>query len=169
MAGISSRLESFLAESGVHYERVHHRPDYQAEQAALDTHTPAREFAKTVFVEVDGRFAMAVMAADQFLSERRMRESLGAGQIRLANEEEIERLCPDSDVGAAPPFGNLYGLDVYVSPTLARDEQITFNAGSHQEAMRMAYADFARLAKPRVVAMSRQDFLSEDEADEGRP
>ncbi len=160
MSGISARLETALKDSGVRYEVIHHRVDYQAQQAAIDTDTPTRDFAKTLLVRVDGRYAMAVMPAGQFLSERKLCESLGAGELRLATEEEIAPLCPDAEVGAAPPFGNLYGLDVYVSPLLAEDEEITFNGGSHEAAVRMEYRDFERLVRPRVVPMSRHDFVS---------
>jgi Ala-tRNA(Pro) deacylase len=156
---IAARLETFLKESRAHYEVIPHRLDYQAQQAAVDTDTPQRDFAKTVFVCVDGRYAMAVMPASQFLSERKLREALGADELRLAAEYEFEGLCPDSAVGAEPPFGNLYGLDVYVSPVLTEDEEITFNAGSHEEVVRMAYRDFERLVRPRVVPMSRHDFV----------
>jgi Ala-tRNA(Pro) deacylase len=119
---IAARLETFLKESRAHYEVIPHRLDYQAQQAAVDTDTPQRDFAKTVFVCVDGRYAMAVMPASQFLSERKLREALGADELRLAAEYEFEGLCPDSAVGAEPPFGNLYGLDVYVSPVLTEDD-----------------------------------------------
>ena len=160
MPEISTRLEDFLKETGVHYELIHHRRDYVAQQAAIDTDTPPKEFAKTVFVRVDGRYAMAVMPASQFLSERKLCEALAADHMRLATEDEIEALCPDSAVGAAPPFGNLYGLEVYVSPALVEDDEITFNAGSHEHAMRMSYRDFDRLVHPQVVPMSRGDFVS---------
>ena len=157
---VSPRLEGFLKENGVHYEVIHHRVQYQSQQTAVDTDTLQREFAKTLFVLVDGRYAMAVMPANQFLSERTLRESLAADELRLATEDELAPLCPDAEVGAAPPFRNLYGLDVYVSPVLAEDEEITFNAGSHEAAARMAYRDFERLVRPRVVPMCRHDFVS---------
>jgi Ala-tRNA(Pro) deacylase len=156
---IAARLETFLKESRVHYEVISHRLDYQAQQAAVDTDTPQRDFAKTLFVCIDGCYAMAVMPANHFLSERKLREILGVDEVRLATEDEFEGLCPDSVMGAEPPFGNLYGLEVYVSPALAEDEEITFNAGSHEEVVRMAYRDFERLVRARVVPMSRHDFV----------
>jgi Ala-tRNA(Pro) deacylase len=77
--------------------------------------------------------------------------------VRLASEWEMQDLCPDAEVGAAPPFGNLYGLPTYVSPVLTRDERITFNAGTHEDAVRMAYADWDRLVGPKVIPMSRHE------------
>ena len=122
MAGIVPRLESFLDEHRVSYETIHHRKDYTARETAEDTHTPAKEFAKTVFLCIDGRYAMAVLPASEFISSKKVRRSLGAGEVRLATEGEVREACPDCDVGAAPPFGNLYNLPVYVSPALAKHD-----------------------------------------------
>ena len=157
MSEIAKRLKQFLEANGVRYETLHHPKDFTARDAAVDTGTPAAEFAKTVFVCVDGDYAMAVLPADHFVSERALEQSLDADHVRLASESQFEELCPDCELGAAPPFGNLYDLPVYVSPALARDERITFNAGTHEDAIRMAYADFERLVKPRVVHMGRHE------------
>jgi Ala-tRNA(Pro) deacylase len=151
------RLQEYLDGASVAYKVIEHRPDYRAQTAAADTETPAREFAKTVFLWIDGSPAMAVLPADKTLSPKRVCRSLDVAEVRLAHETEIHELCPDCDVGAEPPFGNLYGLPVYVSPALAEDEEITFNAGSHDHALRMAFADFQRLVEPQVVALAKGD------------
>jgi Ala-tRNA(Pro) deacylase len=157
MSGVAVRLRDLLDQRHVEYEVIHHHTDHTARQTAHDTHTPPREFAKTVFVWIDERCAMAVLPADRLVSEEKLRRALSAKLVRLASEEEFEALCPDCEMGAAPPFGNLYDLPVYVSPSLAEDEQITFNAGSHQDAIRMAYADFVKLVEPRVVPLASHD------------
>jgi Ala-tRNA(Pro) deacylase len=157
MSGIAARVQTFLKQEQVTYETLHHPTDYTAKETAEDTHTPPKEFAKTVFLCVDGRPAMAVLPATEFVSLRKVQQALGAEEVRLASEEESRQACPDSDVGAAPPFGNLYELPVYVSPLLAEDEKITFNAGSHQDAIRMSYRDFEKLVQPHVMALSKHD------------
>jgi Ala-tRNA(Pro) deacylase len=157
MAEISKKLKEFLSKERVHYEKVHHPTDYTARETAADTHTPNKEFAKTVFLRIDGSYAMAVLPADEFVSFKRVRGELDAEEVRLATEPESRRLCPDCDVGAAPPFGNLYDLPVYVSTEIAEDERITFNAGSHEEAIRLPYRDFERLVHPRVIPLSKHD------------
>jgi Ala-tRNA(Pro) deacylase len=151
------RVRSFLEESGVKYEVIHHKEDFTAGQTALDTHTPPAEFAKTVFVCIDREFAVVVLPADDMVSETKLKLGVGAQRVELATEDEIRDLCPDCELGAAPPFGNLYGLPVYVSLALEADEQITFNAGTHQDAIRIAYADFKRIVDPQVVALARHD------------
>jgi Ala-tRNA(Pro) deacylase len=152
---MSERLRRCLDEAGVSYEVLHHPPDVRARETATDTGTRPEEFAKTLLVEVDGEPAMAVLPASLSLAPSRLAASLGAEHVRLLTERDYSRLCPDSEVGAAPPFGPLYGLPVYASPALARDERITFNAGAHDTALRMRFADFARLVSPRLVAMAR--------------
>lgn len=153
----SERLQRLLDAEGVEYELIHHRTDYRASATAADTHTPAVEFAKTVLVWIDGKPAMAVLPANRQLALSKLRKALGAEEVRVATEADADRLCPDCEAGAAPPFGNLYDLPVYVSTTLAEDEQITFNGGDHENAFRLAYADFARLVRPRVLALARHD------------
>ena len=154
---IDPRLQTLLDESGVDYEVIHHRDDFRARTTAEDTHTPPREFAKTVFVWVDGSYAIVVLPATHFVAESKLARSLGADKVRLASEYEMQDLCPDCEVGAAPPFGRLYELPLYASPVLTRDEHVTFNAGTHRDAVRMTYADYERLADPVIVPLSRHE------------
>lgn len=154
---INPRLQDLLDESGVDYEILHHREDFRARTTAEDTHTAPGEFAKTVVVWIDGGYALAVVPATHFVAESRLARSIGADKVRLASELEMQDLLPDCEVGAAPPFGGLFELPTYVSPVLARDEEITFNAGSHRDAVRISWADYERLAQPEIVAMSRHE------------
>jgi Ala-tRNA(Pro) deacylase len=98
--------------------------------------------------------AMAVVPAPRKVDLNLLREVAGADEAKLATESEFQSRFPDCETGAMPPFGNLYGLDVYVAPALAEDESIAFNAGSHTEILRLAYRDFARLVKPKVVKIT---------------
>jgi Ala-tRNA(Pro) deacylase len=151
------RLQDYLDSAGVFYHTIHHRSDYRARTAAVDTQTPLKEFAKTVFLWIDGAPAMAVLPASKDLAPSRLCKTLGAAEVTLAHEAETLELCPDCEIGAAPPFGNLYDLPVYVSTSLAEDEEITFNGGTHDHAVRMAFADFERLVKPTIVALAKHD------------
>ncbi len=155
MPTISKRLQSFLDEHAVPYEVIHHRRDYTAQETAADTHTPGKEFAKTVMLWVDGNYAMAVLPAHRMVDFDKLRQALSAKEVKLASEDEIRELCPDCEAGAVPPFGNLYSLPVYVSEDTAEDERITFNAGTHEDAIRMAYKDFEKLVQPTILQLSR--------------
>lgn len=152
-----SRLERLLDAAGVDYTEIHHRRDFTAIQTAIDTHTPLDDFAKTVFVWIDGKPAMAVLPASKHLSPAKLRKALGAKQVRLASETDAKALCGDCEAGAAPPFGVLYDLPTFASRALEADEEITFNGGTHDRAFRMAFADWVKLAKPRIVPLARRD------------
>lgn len=161
MFEVTERLLHLLNEAGVDYQVIHHQKDVRAVETATDTDTSPESFAKTVCVCIDDEFALAVLPAAHYVSERRLRDAVGAEEVRLAAEEEYARVCPDCEVGAAPPFGELYGLPLYASPALARSDRITFNAGSHDCALRLSYRDFERVAEPRVVRLSRQGPVEE--------
>lgn len=157
MSPMHRRLQALLDSEQVEYEILHHREDFRARTTASDTRTPPAEFAKTVVLWVDGHYALAVLPATHFVAESRLAHSIGADKVRLATEFEMQDLMPDCEVGAAPPFGALYDLSTYASPVLARDERITFNAGTHRDALRMSWADYVRLARPQVVPLSRHE------------
>jgi len=144
-------LKKYLDAERIQYIVISHSPAFTAQQIAASAHVKGRELAKTVMVKVDGVLAMAVLPASQKVDLERLREAAGAERVELAAEREFRDRFPDCDLGAMPPFGNLYGLDVYVADTLADDEEIAFNAGSFTELVRMTYHDFERLVQPKVL------------------
>jgi len=146
-------LTDLLDQQHVRYDVIPHSPAYTAQEVAASTHMPGREVAKTVIIKIDGRLAMAVLPATDHVHPETLRKALGARDVSLANEDEFDTRFPDCETGAMPPFGNLYGLEVYVSPHLAEDEQICFNAGRHDEVIRMPYRDFERIAHPVPMAL----------------
>lgn len=156
MTMVCTRLRALLEDQGVPHETVHHRFDYTAQEAAADTHTRGREFAKVVMLQVDGAPAMIVLPAHHRVDFARLHDELGAKQVRMCNEDEMRQLFPDCEVGAEPPFGNLYGVPVYLSDAMKDDLFITFNAGTHEDVIRMRLEDYVRLAKPRIFACSRR-------------
>lgn len=149
------RVRRFLEEREIFFEMLHHRRDYTAQETAQDTHTPGREFAKAVVVCVDGDYLIAALPAHHHVDLEKLRRALSAKHARLATEEEMARLFPDCDVGAEPPFGILYGLPTYLAVALEDDEWITFNAGTHEEVIRMRFRDFERLVHARLIDLSK--------------
>lgn len=147
-------LKEFLDREHVRYISVQHSPAYTAQEVAQSAHVPGREMAKTVILKIGQRLAMAVLPANQRILLGELREMLGTDDVQFATEEEFRTRFPDCETGAMPPFGNLYGMDVYVAPGLAADPEIAFNAGSHTEVIRMAYPDFERLVHPQVLSFS---------------
>lgn len=148
------RLKEFLDQNKVKYVTIGHSTAYTAQEIAASAHVKGKELAKTVMVKIDGKMAMVVVPASFKVDFDLLQDITGAHQVELAGESEFRSLFPECEVGAMPPFGNLYGMDVYAAEVLAEDEEIAFNAGSHTELIRLAYSDFERLAKPRVVHLA---------------
>ncbi len=148
------RLKEFLDSNNIKYVSISHSPAYTAQAIAASAHVSGKELAKTVVVKVDGKMAMAVLPASYQIDFDKMKEAAGAKSVELATESEFKDLFAECEVGAMPPFGNLYDMQVFVAARLAEDEEIAFNAGSHTELIKLAYKDFERLVKPRVIAFS---------------
>ena len=147
---ISSKLKDYLDGQKVHYEVLTHQEAYTAPEIAHTLHVPGKELAKVIMVKVGERFVMTVLPSTWKVDFNRLKEVFGESHVRLATEEEFKELFPDCDIGAMSPFGNLYGLEVYVDRSLTEDEEIVFQAGTHHEAIRMRYSDFAALVSPTV-------------------
>jgi len=148
------RLKEFLNERGVRYVSIVHSSAYTAQEIAATAHIPGKELAKTVVVRIDDRMAMAVVPAALKVDFKQLREVAGAKEAELCSEAEFRDKFPGCEVGAMSPFGNLYDMEVFVSDILAEDEEIAFNAGSHTELIKLAYADFERLVEPRVGSIT---------------
>jgi Ala-tRNA(Pro) deacylase len=150
------KLKDFLSREKVKHISIYHSPTYTAQEIAALTHIPGKELAKIVIIKLDGKMAMAVLPASYRVDLHLLKEASGARNAELASEEDFQDCFPGCEVGAMPPFGNLYGMEVYAAKSLAEDETITFNAGTHFELIRMAYRDFERLVQPRVVKFSKK-------------
>lgn len=150
----SQRLEEYLQSRQVPFQTLSHPYAMTAKETASSAHIDSREMAKTVMVKLDGKLAMAVVPANEWVELDRLREIAGANDVAVASESEFSDRFPECEIGAMPPFGNLYGMDVLASDAFADVGQIAFNAGSHREVMRMAWRDFERLAHPRVARVS---------------
>ncbi len=146
------KIKQFLDEHKVKYTIISHSAAYTAQEIAESAHIPGRELAKTVVVDIDDKKAMVVQPATSMVNLGRLKKAIGATHVSLAEEKDFQTLFPDCEVGAMPPFGKLYGMDVYVSESLTLDDEIAFNAGSHTELIRLAYSDFASLVEPKVVS-----------------
>jgi Ala-tRNA(Pro) deacylase len=148
------KLKEFLDGEGVKYVSIIHSTAYTAQEVAASAHVTGRELAKTVIVELDGQMAMAVLPANRKIVLQDLREVTGSDQVKFASEEEFKKQFPDCEAGAMPPFGNLYGMEVYVAESLTKNDEIAFNAGSHTEIIRMRFEDFERLVRPKLVSFT---------------
>jgi Ala-tRNA(Pro) deacylase len=150
------RLQQYLHTQQIPFETIHHARSLTAQETAASAHIRGNQLAKTVMVNIDGRLAMVVVAAAQRVHFGRLCKAIGAKTAELATEAEFRDHFPDCEVGAMPPFGNLYGMDVYVEDSLAptADAEIAFNAGTHTDVLRMPYREFERLVQPKHVQLT---------------
>ncbi len=145
------KLREFLNAERVKYVSISHSPAFTAQEIAASAHVPGREMAKTVVVKSDGELVLCVLPASCQIDFAQLRQTLGARSVELADESEFENRFPGCELGAMPPFGNLYGMRTYVADSLCDDAEIAFNAGSHTELIQLRFADFERLVKPTVM------------------
>lgn len=150
----AKKLKSFLNDHHIEFEVIKHAKANTSQEKAAVTHIAGKEFAKTVMLKIDHKMTMAVLPASYQVDFDILKIMLGTTSINLASESEFLVAFPDCEIGAMPPFGNLYGMDVYVAESLTEDEYICFNAGTHTELIRMKYEDFEKLVNPKVFKFS---------------
>lgn len=153
---VSEKLVHFLEEQHVPFVTIPHPRAYTAQEIAASVHVPGQEVAKSVIVEGDRKLYMAVVPATRRIELALLKSALGVKKIRLATEAEFEGVFPECEVGAMPPFGNLYEIPVVVDESLKKDREIVFNAGSHTETVKMAFDEFIHLVKPIFASFTER-------------
>ncbi len=147
---ILKKLVEYLDKNQTKYVNVTHSTAFTAQDVAESAHIPGKEMAKTVIVWMDGAMAMVVLPAASMIDFNKLKETSRATSVELASESEFKDRFPECEIGAMPPFGNLFNIRVYADRLLSEDREISFNAGSHHELIRLAYADFELLVKPTI-------------------
>jgi len=151
---ITATLKEFLDAHGVRYVMITHSRTFTASEIAASAHVPGHELAKTVIVWVEGRMAMVVLRATTHIDIELLRDAIGIDDVHIAEEGDFRSRFPGCELGAMPPFGNLYGMDVFVDEGLISQEMIAFNAGTHVELVKLAVDDFVKLVEPKVVRIA---------------
>ncbi|TET97522.1 MAG: YbaK/EbsC family protein [Anaerolineales bacterium] len=147
----TDKLREYLDSNNVKYTIIEHDPAFTAQEVAAAAHIPGKQLAKAVMIKIDGEMAMAILPASYRVNFDRLQEQTGAKELELATEKEFKGLFPDCDVGAMPPFGNLYSMKVFAAESLAEQIDIAFCAGSHTELIRISFEDFQRLVEPKIL------------------
>jgi Ala-tRNA(Pro) deacylase len=153
------KLKEYLDSNKIKYITVKHSSAYTAQEVAASAHIPGKGLAKSVLIKIEGKMAMAVLPASDKVDFDLLKAVMSEENVRLAYEQEFMDKFPDCEVGAMPPFGNIYGLEVYVSKSLTENDEIAFNACSHSEILKMSYKDFEKLVKPKILDFSFQSML----------
>jgi Ala-tRNA(Pro) deacylase len=161
MAKLGDVIE-YLKRNGVPYEVIEHVPAFSAHEVAVVSHVQDKDLAKTLIVHTDNSFCMVVLPADHRLDDHLLHQVVKAKHLHLAHEDDLRPLFPDCELGAMPPFGNLYALPVYMDQALTEDSEIVFNACSHTKSLRMKMNDYLHLVKPIVGPLSVPRFEVEE-------
>lgn len=148
----SKKLKEFLDSNNTRYITIQHSPAYTAHEIAATAHIHGKEFAKTVIINKDEKLAMAVLPANYHIDVEILKKATGAKSLTIASEQEFKDVFPECEIGAMPPFGNLYGLETFVEDSLAENKEIVFNAGTHKELIRISFDDFVKLVKPKILS-----------------
>src|SRR3972149_5443480 len=148
------KLKEFLDSHSIKYVTISHSRAFTAQETATSAHIPGKELAKTVMVKMNGKMAMAVLPASSKVDFELLKKATGSSKVEIGSEKEFKDMFPECEIGAMPPFGNLYGMEVFAAESLTEDKEIAFNAGSHRELVKMAYKDFEKLVKPKVTNFS---------------
>lgn len=152
---VSRKLKEYLEAKGVDFDVLSHKVAYTAQETAAAQDITGWKVAKSVVAYCDGEYVLLVLQAPKVVDFELLKQNMDCKEARLAHEQEMEQLFPEIELGAAPPFGNLYGLDVYVDQGLAELDDFVFNAGSHTETIRMKYSDYERLVEPEVISFAK--------------
>lgn len=148
------QLKEFLDSNNVKYITINHSRAFTAQETAQSAHIQGKDMVKTVVIKINNKMVLAVLPSSFKIDFDLLKQAVGPGDVVLADEREFKNLFPACEVGAMPPFGNLYNMEVFVDKHLTKDKEIAFNAGKHRELIRMAYKDFERLVKPKVIKFS---------------
>ncbi len=146
----SKKLKKYLDDNNIKYIIIRHSPAFTAQEVAGMAHIPGKDMAKTVIVSIQGKTAMVVIPASLKIDFSLLKKITGVNDIELATEEEFKYMFPDCEIGAMPPFGNLYDMDVFAEKSLTEESEIAFTACTHSELVKMSYKDFEKLVKPKI-------------------
>ncbi|MCF7958967.1 MAG: YbaK/EbsC family protein [Phycisphaerae bacterium] len=147
-------VTDYLKEHKVGYQLRSHRPTYTSQEMAAEEHVSGMNIAKPVIVQADGRYYMCVLPACCKVDLEALRSGLGAGEVQLADEREMAKLFPDCELGAEPPFGNMFDLATIMDETMVEGKFIVFQAGRHNQAIKVDMKDYQNLVRPRIMNFS---------------
>lgn len=152
---VTARLEEYLKKEGVDYEPMHHSAAYTASEIAGAQHIPGKHVVKSVIIKSGDTFLMCVLPAIHLVDFDKLQSVSGFQNLELASEVEVEKLFPDYEKGAEPPFGHLYGLQVFIDSLIEDSEFICFNAGTHTDMVKMKTTDYLRLANGKSASFGK--------------
>lgn len=146
-------LDELLRKAHVPFTAFQHPAAFTAQQEAACSHVPGRSWAKTVICFAEDEPIAAIVPAHLMVDLERLRELTGAATVRLAREPELAVIFSDCEPGAISPFTSRWSLRVFVDASFVGEPEMVFSAGTHTDAIRMHFGDFADLTRPTIGAI----------------
>ena len=148
-------LRNYLERMGVRYMWTQHDTAYTAQDLAQQEHISGERVVKPVLVKADGQFILCALPASYYIDMERLCEELRTNSAQLVDEAQLEEVFSDCELGAEPPIGRLFGLPTIVDDSLIDELEVTFQAGTHQDAVTMSAADYIKLTQPMIGNFAR--------------
>ena len=150
----AERVKQYLRSQGAEFETRVHERKYTAQETAAATHVTGRELAKTVVLQTEEGLVIVVVPASSRVHLGKARAALGVEKARLADEAEFSNLFPECEMGAMPPLGRLFAVDMWMDSTFKEKKEVAFPAGTHTEIVKMSLSDFEQLEDPKFVNLT---------------
>lgn len=148
---LSPTIADYLSRHGTPYGLEHHLHSQCSQETALEAGIDEEALAKSVVLEDDLGFVLAVLPASRRLELDKVREELGRA-LRVSPEQEMAQLFPDCELGAVPPIGAAYGLFTVIDVSLEECDEIYFEGGDHETLVRVEGPAFLDLLEEATVA-----------------
>jgi Ala-tRNA(Pro) deacylase len=148
-------LRSQLDQLGVSYQWLLHDRALMAQKLAQEEHVSGKRVIKPVLVRADNAFVLCALPASYYIDMDRLGRELGAREARIVDEKELQNVFPECELGAEPPMGWLFGVPTVMDDSLCRQEEVVFQAGTHEEAVSMSLSDYMKVARPKIAHFAR--------------
>jgi Ala-tRNA(Pro) deacylase len=148
-------VQSLLDQLDIKYRVSRHPTAYTAQMLAEIEHVPGRKVIKPVVVQADGEFVMCALPATYRVDLDELKAQLQVTDVKIVDEPRLTELFPDCELGAAPPIGRMFGMTTLMDESLTADDHVTFQAGTHRDAVTMSLADYRRAAQPEIAHFGR--------------
>lgn len=152
-------IREMLTGRGIPFQELHHREVFTSQEVAQCEHVSGHHVAKVVVAMADGRPVELVLPASRRVALKKVKGILGAKEVRLASEAEMERFFQDCELGAVPPLRHWKDVEVLMDESLNVTGDILFQAGTHEDAVRLRFGDWYDLVLPRVADFSEPEAV----------
>jgi len=153
----SAWIKRMLDRRGITFEELHHRVAFTAQEVAQSEHISGHRVAKVVVVLADGRPVELILPASRRVVLDRVKELLGAEDVRLASEAEMDKTFTDCETGAIPPLRHWKDVEVLMDASMRSTGDLVFQAGTHEDVIRLRFPDWFRLVTPCVASFSEPE------------